>query len=51
MRKSSHCDRVILMTKFVSHQVQNVVRGHPGFMYVNGGLSELSDKLLEISRN
>lgn len=36
-----HSDKVVVMTKFVSHEVQGAVRGHPGLLYSNGGVSSL----------
>jgi hypothetical protein len=34
-------DKVVVMTKFISHQAQDAVRKHPGLLYSNGGVSSL----------
>ena len=38
-------DHVILMTKFIPHQVQEVLRHHTGLTYCNGGMSSIKQKL------
>lgn len=40
-----HCDKAILMTKFVSHRAQDAMRGCSGFTYCNGGVSALKELL------
>ncbi len=40
-----HCDRAIVMTKFISHRVQDVLRGHPGFTHCNGSVAALKELL------
>lgn len=38
-------DHVILMTKFMPHEVQTAVRKHEGLTYCNGGVSSVNLKL------
>jgi hypothetical protein len=38
-------DSVILMTKFAAHGTQDMVRKHPGLVFLNGGVSSLKAKL------
>ena len=40
-----NADNVVVMTKFVSHRAQNLVRNHPGLLFHNGGVSGLKDLL------
>lgn len=41
----SSSDKVIILTKFVPHQTQEVVRGHPGLTFCNGGISAVENIL------
>lgn len=41
-------DQVILMTKFMSHQVQNALRSHQGLVYCNGGTSAVGMALEDL---
>lgn len=47
--QSSHSDYVILLTKFISHKHQEVVRDHKGLILVNGAVSAVKDVLLSIA--
>jgi len=38
-------DRAIVMTKFISHRVQDVLRGHAGFCHCNGSVAALKELL------
>lgn len=38
-------DHVILMTKFISHEIQTTMRKHDGLERCNGGVSSLGAKL------
>jgi hypothetical protein len=43
-------DYVILMTKFISHEIQSALRKHDGLNYCNGGITAVGlklDQLLE----
>lgn len=40
-----HCERAIVMTKFISHRVQDVLRGHAGFTHCNGSVTALKELL------
>ena len=40
------CDKAIIMTKFISHRVQDAVRGLNGFTYCNGGVTALKELLV-----
>lgn len=42
-------DYAILMTRFVSHKLQNAMRGHPGFLYCDGSQARVKEMLNEIS--
>lgn len=42
---TSSSAKVILMTKFINHGVQDAVRSHPGLTYVNGGVSSVKQAL------
>jgi len=44
-------DHVILMTKFMPHEVQAAVRKHEGLTYCNGGVSSVNLKLDELLGN
>jgi hypothetical protein len=39
------CERAIIMTKFISHSTMDVMRGHAGFTYCNGGVTALKEIL------
>ena len=41
-------DHVLLMTKFMPHDVQAAMRKHDGLEYCNGGVSSCNLKLTEI---
>ena len=41
-------DVVILMTKFIPHDIQSVLRKHDGLNFCNGGTSSVGFKLDEI---
>ena len=41
-------DQVILMTKFIPHDVQTALRKHGGLNFCNGGISSVGRKLDEI---
>ena len=41
-------DYVILMTKFISHEIQSALRKHDGLNYCNGGVSSVGVKLDEL---
>ena len=41
-------DYVILMTKFISHEIQTTLRKHDGLNYCNGGISSVGIKLDEL---
>ena len=41
-------DYVILMTKFISHEIQSALRKHDGLNYCNGGISSVGVKLDEL---
>jgi len=38
-------DRAIVMTKFISHRVQDILRGHAGFCHCNGSVAALKELL------
>jgi len=40
------CDKAIIVTKFISHRVQDAVRGLNGFTYCNGGVTALKELLV-----
>jgi hypothetical protein len=42
------CDRVMLMTNFISHSTQDAVKKHPGFERIQGGVSKVKDRLTEL---
>lgn len=44
-------DQVILMTKFMPHDIQATLRKHEGLTYCNGGVSSLGLKLDELLGN
>lgn len=44
-------DHVILMTKFMPHEVQAAVRKHEGLTYCNGGVSSVNMKLDQLLSN
>lgn len=46
---SVNADFVVLDTKFISHQHQEQVRKHKGLHMVNGGVSAIKDKLVELT--
>lgn len=41
-------DHVILMTRFIPHDIQVALRGHGGLTYCNGGTSSVGAKLDEL---
>lgn len=41
-------DQVILMTKFISHDLQDALRKHDGLTFCNGGVSSVNQRLDEI---
>jgi hypothetical protein len=45
---ASDCDRVMLMTNFISHSTQDAVKKHPGFERIQGGVSKVKDRLTEL---
>lgn len=48
-RRVEGCDFVLVMIKFLSHCSTEVIKDHPGYTIIPGGMSELSDRLTAIS--
>ena len=47
---SESSDHVVLMTKFMPHDVQAALRKHDGLTYCNGGVTSCNLKLEELLR-
>lgn len=45
---ASSSDHVILMTRFIPHDVQNALRKHDGLLFCNGGISAVKLMLDDI---
>jgi predicted transcriptional regulator len=45
---ANDCDRVIVLTSFISHSTQDAVKKHPGFERISGGMARLKDRLMEL---
>ena len=43
------CDFVLMMTKFINHNKFDIAKDHKGLIMINGGMSDLKDKLYEIA--
>jgi hypothetical protein len=41
----NHVDHVFMMLDFISHSAENIVKEHPGYERVTGGMSSLRNKL------
>lgn len=46
--QAAQAGEVLAMTKFISHSCEDLVKAHPGYSRVAGGMSALRDKLLAI---